>query len=78
MYLRHMNPNCDGNDCLEPLISPCDFIVKFSANGTRAEASNQFQTKVSVVIWKSPSTQFRCDKAPLRTTSKVSNLSLTK
>ena len=35
MHWKWSNPNCNGNDCLAPLTPLCDFIGKFSANGTR-------------------------------------------
>jgi len=48
-----------------------DFISKFSASGTRVEIKKLVKnvgTKMSVVIWKSPRMQYRCDKVAVGTT----------
>ena len=56
-----------------PLTTPkCDFTCKFSANEKRIEMRKLLQqtfcTKVSMDIWKTPSTQYRGDIVALRTT----------
>jgi len=73
MYWKRSNPCCNGNECLTPLNTPQVWfhMGNVSGNAIRVEirnASKTFCTKVSVNIWKSPSTQCRRDKVALRTT----------
>jgi len=72
MYFKRSNPNCNGNDYLAPLTTPLRVISQASLvpmnNGRNQKTIKRFCIKVSMDIWKSPSTQYRRDIVALRTT----------